>query len=122
MVKKFTYLRNEIKKTSYAKGIKWNVDWEDFQVKAKVDKYKGKGSVLKYWEKGLMGKADWVTPLEVVQIWQHVRSYPGDEAERLAKELFDVFLKGDEARYKRLTVDIESLIRKEDKARRKGKK
>ncbi len=122
MIHQHTYLRKEIKKTCYAKGVKWNEDWEGFQVKAKADKYKGKGHVIKYWAKGITGKGDYVIPLEVVQIWQHVRLYPGDEAEKLAKDLFDVFLTGDESRYKSLTVDIESLIRKEDKARRKGKR
>ncbi|MHA1218092.1 MAG: hypothetical protein ACTSO5_05335 [Candidatus Heimdallarchaeaceae archaeon] len=122
MIKKFTYLRKEIKKTSFAKGVKWNEDFDDFQVKAKEDKYKGKGSVIKYWAKGIMGQANWIIPLEAVQIWQHVRTYPGQEAEKLAQELYAVFISGDESKYKGLTVDIESLIRKENKARRKGKK
>jgi len=122
MIHKYTYLRKEIKKTCYAKGVKWNEEWEGFQVKAKADKYKGKGHVVKYFSKGLTGKGDFIIPLEVVRIWQHVRLYPGDEAEKLAKELFAVFLSGDESKYKGLTVDIESLIRKEDKARRKGKR
>jgi len=122
MIHQYTHLRKEIKKTCYAKGVKWNEDWEGFQVKAKADKYKGKGHTIKYFSKGLTGKGDFIIPLEVVQIWQHVRLYPGDEAENLANELYTVFISGDESKYKSLSVDIERLISKEDKARRKGKR
>ena len=119
IMKKASYMRKEIKKTSYAKGIKWDEDFNDSQVKAREDKYKGKGPVITYWEKGMMGEKNWIIPLEAVHIWQHVKSYSGDEAEKLAGELFGAFQAGNMNMFKSHGASIEIFINKEDKARRK---
>jgi hypothetical protein len=122
IMKKASYMRKEIKKTSYAKAIKWDEDFNDSQVKAREDKYKGKGAVITYWEKGMMGEKNWIVPLEAVHIWQHVKTYPGDEAERLANELYAAFQAGNENMFKSHGASIEIFINKENKARRKAMK
>ena len=122
IMKEASYMRKEIKKTSYAKSIKWDEDFNNSQVKAREDKYKGKGAVITYWEKGIMGDKNWIVPLEAVHIWQHVKHYPGDEAKRLASDLFGAFLAGATDKFKSIGTDIEIFINKEEKARRKAMK
>ena len=69
-----------------------------------------------------MGDKNWVVPIEAVHIWQHVKFYPGDEAERLAKELFGAFQAGNENMFKSHGASIEIFINKENKARKKAMK
>ena len=116
-ISKEKYMRKEIMKTAKVKGMDWGESFNDMVPKVKAKKYSGT-PVIEFYEK-LVTKGDWVIPIEAVRIWQHVKFYPGEEANELASTLKSASQSNNEDELKQISKRIESFVKSEDKKRRK---
>ena len=72
--------RKDLMKVIKIKGMIWYEDSDNMGARVKLKKYQG-NPVITYWEK-LITQNEWAIPFEITRIWQHVRLYPGDEAQQ----------------------------------------
>ena len=62
-----------------------------------------------------MTENEWIIPIEIVKIWQHVKFYTGDDVQETADNLKNSILTDNKTEQKQIRNAIKIFIRNEEK-------